>query len=237
MVRMPLGYKIANRIVDRIRGGEWQAGEQIPSEDELARQLGVSRNTVREAIAQLIQEGYLIKRHGIGTFVKSPEAITSGLESLTSITQLIEEQGYRPGVRNIEIIERQATEEERIRLAAWKNDFVIELHRVRTADDRPILYCIDVFPQRFAPASQGELGQSLFSFLESHYYQVAIFARTEIEVVAAPKPIADLLEIAPQAPLLCLNQAHYNQNSTLLLLSKDHFVPGTFRFDVVRHRH
>lgn len=220
----------------RILAGEWEAGAQLPAEDEIARLFGVSRATVREAVADLVVQGYLVKRRGIGTFVREKRAISSVLESLISITELIERHGFRAGTRDLQITARPAAQHEKERFAAWKTDSVVEITRVRTADGVPVLYCVDVFPAQFLPEDPQLVSESLFRYLEDHWNQVVIFAQTEIDVVRASEKMASSLDIDPGAPLLCLRQAHYNQNSTLLLWSRDHFVPGTFRFDVRRHR-
>jgi GntR family transcriptional regulator len=236
MVRLPLPQQVAASIRERIQAGEWEPGDQIPAEDEVARLFGVSRATVREAVSELVVEGYLVKRRGIGTFVRAPREISGGLESLTSITELIESHGYRAGTRYLEVTRRHATKPERERFAAWKVEEVAEVRRVRTADDNPVLYCMDVFPAQFLPDNPDLLNHSLLRYLEEQWNQVVIFAQSNIEVVTATHTMASHLGIAVGSPLLCLHQAHYNQNSTLLLWSHDNFVPGTFRFDVIRHR-
>jgi len=62
MVRLPLPKQVAQTIRTRILSGEWEPGDQIPPEEELAHEFGVSRATIREAISELAVEGYLVKR-------------------------------------------------------------------------------------------------------------------------------------------------------------------------------
>lgn len=236
MVRLPLPKQVAQTIRTRILSGEWEPGDQIPPEEELAHEFGVSRATIREAISELAVEGYLVKRRGIGTFVREPHAISGGLESLISITEWIERHGYEAGTSYLKLFRRPVTEREADRFAAWKIREVAEVHRVRTANGTPVLYCIDVFPAQFAPETEDSFEESLFRFFEKRFGQVVIFAQTEIEVALATDDMAAHLNLAAGSPLLRLRQAHYNQHSTLLLWSHDHFVPGKFRFDVIRHR-
>lgn len=234
--RMPLPRQVEDRLKERIISGDCKAGEQLPSEDELAREYGVSRATVREAVASLALQGYLIKRRGVGTFVGQPDAISGGLESLISITQWIRQSGKEPGTTFVDIDRRAATIHERELFAPWKTDEVVEIHRVRTASKIPVLYCIDVIPAAFAPAAPSDWDESLLAYLETRWGQVVIFAQTEIDVVVASKIMAEELAVPRATPLLCLRQAHYNQHSTVLLWSQDHFLPGHFHFDVRRHR-
>lgn len=237
MIRVPLPQQVAATIRQYIQSGQWESGIQVPSEDEIGRMFGVSRATVREAVSDLVSQGYLVKRRGIGTFVREKHAISSGLETLISITELIERHGFLAGTQDLQIVRRSATQHEKERFAAWKTNEVAEITRVRTADTMPVLYCIDVFPAQFLLPENHQISQeSLFRYFEEQWNQVVIFAQTEIDVVTASKPMATSLHIEPGNPLQCLRQAHYNQNSTLLLWSDDHFLPGTFHFNVMRHR-
>lgn len=79
MIRVPLPQQVAATIRQYIQSGQWESGIQVPSEDEIGRMFGVSRATVREAVSDLVSQGYLVKRRGIGTFVREKHAISSGL--------------------------------------------------------------------------------------------------------------------------------------------------------------
>ncbi len=234
--RMPLPRHIEAQLRSQIVSGEYQAGQQLPSEDELARAFGVSRATMREAVASLALQGYLIKRRGVGTFVGQSQAIAGGLESLISITEWIRQSGYVPGTAHVAMQARPANTTEREIFAPWRTRKVVEIHRVRTADDIPVLYCIDIIPENFAPHGPGALQESLLTFLEEEWGQVVIFAQTTIDVDIPTKEMSQHLHISLSKPLLCLRQMHYNQHSTVVLLSRDHFIPEYFRFDVRRHR-
>ena len=70
---IPLYYQMKNSLLEKIQMGEWQAGYCIPTETEMMRLHGVSRTTVREAVAMLVRDGYLSKKQGKGTFVQYPQ--------------------------------------------------------------------------------------------------------------------------------------------------------------------
>ena len=79
--KAPLYQQLYDAILNKVRSGEYQVGEKIPSEEQLMTIYGVSRVTVRNAIKQLVDENILIKRHGKGTFVSMPsyvESMTAG---------------------------------------------------------------------------------------------------------------------------------------------------------------
>ncbi|WP_028962560.1 GntR family transcriptional regulator [Sulfobacillus thermosulfidooxidans] len=234
--RLPLPRQVASAIRSRIISREWEPGDQIPSEDELAKLFAVSRATVREAVSLLSVQGYLVKKRGIGTFVAQAQAISGGLESLISITEWIERHGYQAGTSYIDMKTRVPTSNERTLFQAWDLEEVMEIHRVRTANGVPVLYCVDVMPKVFAPENSGQLDESLFQYLERKWGQVVIFAQTEIDVSQATRAMAHHLQVAQDTPLLRLRQAHFNQKSLPILWSQDHFVTDRFRFEVMRHR-
>lgn len=88
----PLYRQIKDYILAHVRSGEWPAGTRVPSENQLVRQLGVSRMTINRALRELMQEGFLSRLHGVGTFVKDPPHQTSLLE-LRNIAQEIRDRG------------------------------------------------------------------------------------------------------------------------------------------------
>lgn len=92
---------IQNELKTRIINGAFKPGEKLPSEPELAMELGVSRNSLREAIGLLQREGLLVKRHGVGNFVTDRyPIIRGGIERLAGITEFIRAQGLKAGAKS-----------------------------------------------------------------------------------------------------------------------------------------
>src|SRR6267143_313779 len=111
-VRAPLVSQAAAAIRTRIKTGRWQLGEQLPSEPQLATELGISRGTLRESVRMLISNGLLDRRHGVGTFVARVPlpSIDRGIDELFGTTDAIAQMGYAPGVGTCEItLERAST--------------------------------------------------------------------------------------------------------------------------------
>ncbi|MCY0887879.1 MAG: GntR family transcriptional regulator, partial [Alicyclobacillaceae bacterium] len=135
----------------------------------------------------------LRRRHGVGTFVGAREQISGGLETLISITQWIENHGYRAGTQGTELMRRSLSATEQEVFQHWNISTVGEIHRVRTADGKPVLFSIDIIPDKFAPALADELDNSLLEYLEKQWGQVVIMARTTIDVTIATSEIATKL--------------------------------------------
>src|SRR5512135_28569 len=95
---VPLYVQIRNRLRENITSKVLLPGQKIPAEDELASRYGVSRMTVRQGIADLIDEGLLYRRHGIGTFVAQPHFVRDHTH-LTNFVETATEDGLDVSIR------------------------------------------------------------------------------------------------------------------------------------------
>src|SRR5829696_7790201 len=95
---LPRYYQLKEIIRERIRSGEWATGSPIPSERELCEQYGISRMTARQSITELVNEGYLYREQGKGTFVAQPK-ITQHLSQLTGFTEDMEARAKHPAAQ------------------------------------------------------------------------------------------------------------------------------------------
>lgn len=100
----PAHSRLSRSLRQAIQRGEWQAGERLPSEHELMRRYGVSRNTVRRALQTLVATNVVRRRQGAGTYV-SPQGFSHVLGDLRGFTELIAERGRVPGLASVEVTE------------------------------------------------------------------------------------------------------------------------------------
>ena len=150
----PLPAQLADRLRERIADGQWEPGHRLPSEQELAIEYGVSRPTVRSAVARLVDSGMLRVRHGAGTFVTSHQGgIQAGLQELRSTSRIIAEQGYNCEVvyRSREL--RAATAEEAERFGGTAGLPVIAIERCFLADDEVVAFEHDLINAEILPAN------------------------------------------------------------------------------------
>src|SRR5699024_109147 len=156
---------VIEQIKNRIREGKLVPGEQLPSEVDFAKELGVSRNTLREALRILEEENVVTRRHGIGTFVNQKPTFTGGLEELFSITDLIEREGKKPGTEILHICNAvpRVDDIDSIQLEYNYRFFLVK--RLRTVNGVPLVYCIDKMPLAFVGEEYTLKRESLFSSL------------------------------------------------------------------------
>ena len=136
----PLYYQVKRRLRDRITSGRYPAGAQIPPEGTLEREFGVSRTTVRKAVEELVDEGFLLRRRGVGTFVsdarsRRQESLHKSYLSLGT-ADIIRLSGQTATRRLLGWEEAPATEEQAALLAhlyAWKGSIQDNDEDLRTA--------------------------------------------------------------------------------------------------------
>ncbi|MGM7701232.1 GntR family transcriptional regulator [Pseudalkalibacillus sp. Hm43] len=232
-----LYLQVIDRLKKDIEAGVYEEGERLPSEFELSKQLGISRATLREALRILEDENVVVRRHGVGTFVRSRAVFSSGIEELFSVTEMIERGGKSPGTNFLSSDTRDVTEEELQRFNTEEDEQLVVVERVRTADGRPVVYCLDQIPAKFMPVNQKTTEEeSLFNLLEKESNRRVLYAVTHIEPVGYHERVSEILECPPETSLLVLKQMHYDQNDNAVLYSVNYFRADKFDFHVVRRR-
>jgi GntR family transcriptional regulator len=222
----PLPLQIARLLSEAIEAGQLEVGARLPSEPKLAEMFKVSRNTTREALRLLMAEGIVESRKGIGTFVRRASApvlpVGTGLEELTSTTRMIQAAGCTPGSRDYELTVVAAPDEVARALGLDEGAFAYRVTRVRLADERPVMLCVEYLPMARVDESVMRAfdGSSLFSFLERSGMRVAV-ARAVVRPVLPTPEIAAALSVRETQPLLLLLQTHYDAADRPFLYSEN----------------
>jgi GntR family transcriptional regulator len=212
-------------------------GDRLISEPELARQLGVSRATLREAMRTYETQGVIRRKQGSGTYVVSPaQVIDTGLEVLESIETLAKRIGLHVSMGQMKVEFRPAIEEEVDALCLDAACNVVHLTRPILADDRPVAYLIDILPEDVLTPSELEAGftGSVLDLLLKRGSPVLSTSRTEIGAVTATPEIARALGIQRGDVLLRFSAYLYTTTGRVVDYSFSYFLPGYFRFHVIR---
>ena len=232
-----LYLQVIERLKKDIESGVFKENERFPSEFELARQLGVSRSTLREALQILEREKVIIRKHGVGTFVNPKPLFTSGIEQLSSVSTMICEAGMEPGTIFMDVSESDASDDSISRFEHDQDDQLITIKRVRTADGEPVVYCIDqVLAKNFPVGTEDLLNISIFDAIEQSKEIRITQAIARIEPVGYDEEASSLLRCGIDVPLLVLLQEHYSDDGEMILYSENYFRADKFSFHVVRKR-
>jgi GntR family transcriptional regulator len=187
-------------ILEQLIDAELSPGDAIPSERALVQRLGVSRVTVRQAIADLVETGALERVHGKGTYVTGPQ-VNSRLH-LTSFSREMRDRGLSPASVVLSATEEPANHGVAQALRLRPGRPVICVKRLRTAEGAPMAYEVGYYPSALFPGLlQRELG-SLYDVFASDYGVVASSGEQTVRAESADAHLARLLGIAKRAPLL-----------------------------------
>ena len=202
--KAPLYDLIEQNLRELILRGQLNMGESVPSELELAELYGVSRLTVRKALDNLTRQGWLIRRHGVGTFVAHPN-VTEITPSKLSFTEQMRAIGRKPSSRLISLHIVAAKVEVANILKMEQGEPVVEIVRLRLADGEPILLETSYLSQKRFPGLENatELTySSLYDWLATHYQtSVAVMDQT-LEPVLLSEVQAQQLETEPGTPAM-----------------------------------
>jgi GntR family transcriptional regulator len=212
-------------------------GDRLLSEPKLARQLGVSRSTLREAMRTFEGQGLIRRRQGLGTFVVGKiRVIESGLEILESIETLSQKIGLAVSMGEMKMNKIQAMEDLADVFGVVKGASLVEVARVIIAENRPVAYLIDILPDNLLSSDElleGFTGSVLDLLIHRGKPQLNN-SRTEIRAAAAKTDIAKALQIQRGDVLLMFIACLYDNSGKVVDYSTSYFLPGYFRFHVVR---
>ncbi len=213
------------------------AESRLPSEPELARRMGVSRATLREAMRAFEGQGLIRRQQGIGTFVvgKVP-VIDSGLEVLESIETLAQRIGLEVKMGALQVKQIPADGETAEALGVTAGSELTQVTRVIYADSRPIAYLVDILPADVLNASdlEARFTGSVLDLLLRRGDPKLVRSRTEINAIGATSDVARALQVQRDDVLLHFAASLFTENGRVVDYSFSYFLPGYFRFHVVR---
>ncbi|WHH58515.1 GntR family transcriptional regulator [Petroclostridium sp. X23] len=210
---IPMYYQLKEIILDEIKTEKLQPGDSIPTEKELSDIFDISRSTIRQAISDLVKEGYLYRIKSKGTFVSKPKINQDFIWKLETFSEQMKKLGLVPSTKVLELAVIEAEEEIASVLQLPINDKVIKLVRLRFANDEPIVIVETYLPYNscLSILQYDMEKKSLYEVLSldtrSKIYKVL---RT-VEAVVAGQYESKLLQIKRGYPIQLFTTIGYNR--------------------------
>lgn len=228
----PLYEQLKRWIVDRIRRQVWPAESALPSERSLSQELSVSRATVRQAIDELEREGWVVKRHGRGTFVASPK-VEQPLSALSGFSDNMRRAGLTPSSRLLDAALEEPDERVAAALELLPGDVVATVTRVRLADGEPLMVERSHLVYAATPKLlEHDLTGSLYHLL-TEVYRLRLHSGEESLEVAATEPwVAQALGVPAGGPILYTERVVRNEKGAPLEFARRYARADTCRFRV-----
>lgn len=213
----PKYLEIQNLLLQRIKNGDYQEGQLIPKEVDLAEQLNVSRPTVRHAIRNLVQGGYLERRKKRGTIVTQTKIKQQFTHVIESYNTEIQNNGLVAKTQVLNFSTEKASDEVTEALTIKPNTEVYKLVRLRSADNKPVVFVVTYLPIAQLPDLQkiNFTHHSLYSELAKAGLEITHVSR-KIEVHPATEEEAQLLETDIKAPIFYFHTIGFTKDHRAL---------------------
>ena len=198
---IPLHAQVEELLRDMIALPDYNNGKLFPNEVELAKKLGISRNTVRHAINKLVYEGLLVRKKGIGTRV-SNKTVTTQLDNWHSFTQEMNEKGipFKNYEIDVEWVEADPIVAKFFNIPEKK--LVLKMDRLRGLNKGPIVYFTSYFHPRVGLTGKEDFTKPLYKMLEEEYSTIVTMSKEEIKARIAEDWLSTKLKIKQGDPIL-----------------------------------
>lgn len=201
----PLYIQVRDMFVQRMAQGVWGPGDVLPSEQELAGEIGVSQGTVRKALDDLADRNLVVRRQGRGTFVAEHDEA----RILFRFLKIVPDDGAPvfPVSRILSAERRRASAEERLRLELEEDAEVIHVRRIRLLGGRPVIAETVTLPARIFPGlAEGAIPNNLYGLYAAEFGVTIAKAVERIKAVVLAPDEATTLEVAPGHPALHIDR-------------------------------
>jgi GntR family transcriptional regulator len=236
--RVSLPVQTQQYLASLIDDGTYLSGDQLPSEADLAAQLGISRPTLREALLNLEQEGLVVRKHGVGTFVApvSGRRLESGLERLESILESAGREGFELKFRGLQVRQEAAGPYIAEKLQADPGVPVTTVRRIIVVDGTPVAYMVDTVLSSILSEQDldDSFNGSVLDLLRQKKGLVDVQVIADIEALTADAKLSKRLEIGLGQAVQLLEETLFDEERQPVGFSRNYFIPGFFRFHVLR---
>lgn len=230
----PAHATIARWLIEMTSRGELVPGDRLPREDQFATLLGVSRMTLRQALATLEASGILERKTGRqgGTVIREPR-IDCDLTHLAGFTEQMRRAHVRAGAEVISAEKVPASAGVAMALTIPRRAAVYEIVRVRTVRREPLALERSYFPcDTFPDLLANRLTGSLYELLARRYGQQPVSASESLEPVTADQHEAELLHVPEGSPLMAIERTAYSGAGLPLEFARDLFRPDRIRISL-----
>jgi GntR family transcriptional regulator len=230
---LPLYRQIETDVRDRIRSGDLVPGAQLPTEVELMDRYGVSRATVRQALRELVAEGLVEIRRGLGTYV-TQRRFEHTIGGFYSFSREIERHGLEPRTRVLGLGVEPADEAVAVALGLDAGTAVVALRRLRLADDDPLVVETSYLPAaRFPGLDKVDFGRvRLYDTLTDAYGCRPTRARETFEPVLVTADEAALLGQHRGEPALRVERVAFDQDDAPIEFCRSTVRGDRYRYSV-----
>lgn len=229
-------HQVKEYLISYITKNQLKRNEQLPSEAAIAKELGVSRNTLREAYISLENEGIIVRRHGIGTFVANSPVIRDSLNEFSPFAQIIQDVGYTPNFKTLSMEFISAEPDVYELFGTPSSDKIRSIKRLVLAGQKPVIYVDDYI----APAVEavaldwdafdGNMVRFLAASLDTPLHQI----QSSISAAVLDSNTSQYLDLPQGTPILSVRSTIFTVDNQPVNYSKICFNSEIVELNIVR---
>jgi GntR family transcriptional regulator len=230
---------MCSTLLKEMRTGAYAQCPHLPPETELSLTLGISRTQLRDTLAILEQEGFITRRHGVGTVINRHVLdVPVRMDIETEFLDMIKDSGFESAVAYVRAVGDVADGDVAKSLDLAPGAPVFRITRLCTADGRPAIYCEDVVDRALVHEGYtlADLEEPIFNFLEKFCGIYAYMDLTDLQPVAADETLARIFGVSVGTPLLKMREVDYDVSGKPVFHSIQYFADGIFRHTVLRKK-
>ena len=230
---------IRAQLLTAMREGEYAHCDRLPRESVLSEKLGISRTQLRDILASLDREGFITRRHGVGTIInRHVLGAQARMDIEVEFLDMIRQSGRTPGVAFVRAADSAADEKTAGQLGIPVGTPMLRISRLCTADGRPAIYCEDLVEKAKIrrPYTDAELRQPIFDFLQKVCGLSSYLDLTDLRPVAAGGDLAEVFQVPEGTPLLSMDEVDYDIDGAPVFVWRKDFADGVLRQTMVRKR-
>jgi len=228
---LPLHIQVEEILRGLIVDPEYQNGKLFPNEVDIAKRLGISRNTVRQALNKLVHEELLTRKKGVGTKV-AKNNITTKLNKWSSFTLEMHEKGV--SFKNYDIKTEWVAADEQVAelFGVSIGTRVFKLERLRGLDAGPVVHFISYFHPRVGLTGEEDFSKPLYEMLERDYHTVVAVSKEEISATLADERLAKILHMKAGEPILLRRRIVCDPGDRLIEFNLGYYRADSFTYAI-----
>ncbi|AUP80638.1 GntR family transcriptional regulator [Flavivirga eckloniae] len=232
---IPLHIQVEELLMSIIKLPDYANGKLLPKEVELAKNLGVSRSTVRQASNRLSEKNLIIRKKGIGTRVNK-DMVTTNLDSWSSFSKEMLEKGKTIISYVFELKLIKSNKLVSLKLGVEEGTKVYKLSRVRGVKKEAKVYFISYFHPKVQLKKDYDYSRPLYSIIEEECGYYAEVSKEEISAIVANKALADKLNIKVGDPILKRDRLVLDRGKSALEYNIGYYKAENFKYSVELRR-
>jgi len=230
---------IRTQLIADMVDGPYAACDRLPRESVLSEKMGISRTQLRDILASLEREGFITRRHGVGTIINRHVLdVTTRMDIEVEFLDMIRQSGHDPGIAFVQVSDSVADGKIAAQLRLAEGTPILRIARLCTADGKPAIYCEDIMEKALVQRDYTiqDCKGHIFQFLQKVCGVSAYLDLTEVRPVAADARLGEILQVPQGTPLLLMDEVDYDIDGNPVFCSTEYFVDGVISHTVLRKK-